>query len=175
MPYTLSRAFSLLSVPSASAIQSARQLRQKPARPIRSTFCTSVRCCKCLIRRRKAVAATASFSDLLDNSVLLIVQLENSIFLTVVPDRRSPSCAGVNVSKKMGPRARKVKILATLGPSSNSPEMNRKLYLAGADAFRINMSHGDHADHAARIATIRALEKERSELQSLMRISYAVF
>ncbi|HEY9580920.1 MAG TPA: pyruvate kinase [Rhizorhapis sp.] len=60
----------------------------------------------------------------------------------------------------MGPRARKVKILATLGPSSNSPEMIRKLYLAGADAFRINMSHGDHADHAARIATIRALEKE---------------
>jgi pyruvate kinase len=38
--------------------------------------------------------------------------------------------------------------------------MIRKLYLAGADAFRINMSHGDHADHAARIEAIRTLEKE---------------
>ncbi|HEX7782900.1 MAG TPA: pyruvate kinase [Sphingobium sp.] len=62
--------------------------------------------------------------------------------------------------KKFRPRSRKVRILATLGPSSNSPEMIRKLYLAGADAFRINMSHGSHEDHAERIATIRTLEKE---------------
>jgi pyruvate kinase len=64
------------------------------------------------------------------------------------------------LTKKIGPRSRKVRILATLGPSSNSHEMIRKLYLAGADAFRINMSHGDHADHAARIEAIRTLEKE---------------
>lgn len=38
--------------------------------------------------------------------------------------------------------------------------MIRALFLAGADAFRINMSHGDHAMHAANIATIRGLEKE---------------
>jgi pyruvate kinase len=62
--------------------------------------------------------------------------------------------------KKIRPRSRKVRILATLGPSSNSPEMIRKLYLAGADAFRINMSHGAHEDYAERIAAIRALEKE---------------
>ena len=60
----------------------------------------------------------------------------------------------------MRPRSRKVRILATLGPSSNSAEMIRKLYLAGADAFRINMSHGAHEEHAERIAAIRALEKE---------------
>lgn len=64
------------------------------------------------------------------------------------------------MTKKIVPRSRKVRILATLGPSSNSHEMIRKLYLAGADAFRINMSHGDHADHAARIEAIRTLEKE---------------
>ena len=64
------------------------------------------------------------------------------------------------MTKKIEPRSRKVRILATLGPSSNSHEMIRKLYLAGADAFRINMSHGDHADHAARIEAIRTLEKE---------------
>lgn len=58
------------------------------------------------------------------------------------------------------PRSRKVKILATLGPASANPEMIRKLFVAGADAFRVNMSHGDHATHAGVIASIRALEKE---------------
>ncbi|HET8611219.1 MAG TPA: pyruvate kinase, partial [Sphingomonas sp.] len=58
------------------------------------------------------------------------------------------------------PRRRKVRVLATLGPASRSPEMIRTLFLAGADAFRINMSHGSHEDHAAAIAAIRALEKE---------------
>ncbi len=58
------------------------------------------------------------------------------------------------------PRSRKVKILATLGPASTSPAMIRKLLLAGADAFRINMSHGNHTQKAAIVASIRALEKE---------------
>ncbi len=58
------------------------------------------------------------------------------------------------------PRERKVRILATLGPASSGVEMIRALYVAGADAFRINMSHGDHAVHAANIAAIRSLEKE---------------
>ena len=58
------------------------------------------------------------------------------------------------------PRTRKVRILATLGPASNTPEMIRKLVKSGADAFRINMSHGSHADHAKLIEIIRNLEKE---------------
>lgn len=58
------------------------------------------------------------------------------------------------------PRSRKVKILATVGPASRSPEMLAKLFRAGADAFRVNMSHGDHATHAETIASIRALEKQ---------------
>jgi pyruvate kinase len=58
------------------------------------------------------------------------------------------------------PRTRKVRILATLGPASHTPEMIRKLAKAGADAFRINMSHGTHKDHLELIETIRALEKE---------------
>ncbi|MEJ5976834.1 pyruvate kinase [Novosphingobium sp. PS1R-30] len=55
---------------------------------------------------------------------------------------------------------RKVKILATLGPASANPEMIGRLLRAGADAFRVNMSHGDHATHAATIAAIRAAEKD---------------
>lgn len=58
------------------------------------------------------------------------------------------------------PRSRKVRILATLGPASNTPEMVRQLAEAGADAFRVNMSHGTHADHKKLIETIRGLEKE---------------
>ncbi|MEP5936830.1 MAG: pyruvate kinase [Erythrobacter sp.] len=60
----------------------------------------------------------------------------------------------------LSPRGRKVKILATVGPASRSPEMLRKLFLAGADAFRVNMSHGDHKTHGESIAAIRAMEKE---------------
>ena len=61
---------------------------------------------------------------------------------------------------KFTPRTRKVRILATLGPASNSPEMIRKLAEAGADAFRVNMSHGSHEDHLKLIKVIRSLEKE---------------
>ncbi len=60
---------------------------------------------------------------------------------------------------KLDPRGRKVKILATLGPASRTPEMIEKLLRAGADAFRVNMSHGDHETHAQTIAAIRAVEK----------------
>ena len=58
------------------------------------------------------------------------------------------------------PRQRKVRILATLGPASANAEMIAALHRAGADAFRVNMSHGDHEGHAKVIAAIRALEKE---------------
>jgi len=57
-------------------------------------------------------------------------------------------------------RSRKVKILATLGPASANQAMIEKLLRAGADAFRVNMSHGDHATHAKTIAAVRAVEKK---------------
>jgi pyruvate kinase len=56
------------------------------------------------------------------------------------------------------PRARHVRVLATLGPASASDERIRALYEAGADAFRINMSHGDDASRTALIAAVRRLE-----------------
>ena len=62
--------------------------------------------------------------------------------------------------KKFDPRARKVKILATIGPASRDPDMLRRLFKAGADAFRVNMSHGEHSVHGETIRAIRALEKE---------------
>lgn len=64
------------------------------------------------------------------------------------------------MSQSLPPRTRKVKILATLGPASSDARMIRKLMLAGADAFRINMSHGDRRQKSRLVAHIRALEKE---------------
>ena len=66
----------------------------------------------------------------------------------------------MSVTELFTPRSRKVKILATLGPASSDPKMIRTLMLAGADAFRINMSHGDHAQKAKLVEIIRDLEKE---------------
>jgi len=57
-------------------------------------------------------------------------------------------------------RDRQAKIVATLGPASESPETIRALFEAGADVFRLNFSHGSHDDHAGRFRTIRALERE---------------
>ena len=64
------------------------------------------------------------------------------------------------MSRAINPRSRKVRVLATLGPASSSPEMIDRLSVAGADAFRINMSHGDQASKVAVIDAIRALEKK---------------
>jgi len=64
------------------------------------------------------------------------------------------------LTETLAPRLRKVKILATLGPASGDAKMIRRLMLAGADAFRINMSHGDQKQKAKSVESIRALEKE---------------
>ena len=64
------------------------------------------------------------------------------------------------MTETLPPRTRKVKILATLGPASSDPKMIRKLMLAGADAFRINMSHGNQKQKTKLVEAIRALEKE---------------
>lgn len=57
-------------------------------------------------------------------------------------------------------RERHTKILATLGPASEAPEVIRTLIEAGADVFRINMSHTDHA-HLKRLhGAIRGVERE---------------
>src|SRR3546814_20256779 len=56
-------------------------------------------------------------------------------------------------------RDRKVKILATLGPASSEEDMIQKLFEAGADLFRINMSHASHDTMRLLIKRIRAVEE----------------
>jgi pyruvate kinase len=57
-------------------------------------------------------------------------------------------------------RHRKIKIVATLGPASSDKATIHALWEAGADVFRLNMSHGTHDDIAARHAIIREIEAE---------------
>lgn len=52
------------------------------------------------------------------------------------------------------------KIIATVGPASESPDILEKLVLAGVSVFRINFSHGTEPEVVARFQAIRALEKK---------------
>ncbi len=57
-------------------------------------------------------------------------------------------------------RLRKAKILATLGPASGTIERIQALVAAGADVFRLNLSHGTHADHRLRYDLVRQVERD---------------
>ncbi len=57
-------------------------------------------------------------------------------------------------------RQRRTKILATLGPASSSREQIAALFTAGADVFRINMSHTPHDKLREFVETIRSIEHE---------------
>jgi len=50
---------------------------------------------------------------------------------------------------------RRAKIVATLGPATDSPEVMRRLIEAGVNVARLNMSHGNHADHQMRLELVR--------------------
>lgn len=66
---------------------------------------------------------------------------------------------------------RRTKIIATLGPATDSPEALRALIEAGADVLRINLSHGSHEEQALRATQVRdmarALKKEVAILADL--------
>ena len=70
------------------------------------------------------------------------------------------SPAGEASPTRIRPRARRVKILATLGPASNDRDMICQLAEAGADVFRINMSHASHDLMRDTVAAIRSVEEE---------------
>jgi len=52
------------------------------------------------------------------------------------------------------------KIVATLGPATDSPGVLNQLICAGVDVFRLNASHGTQEEHAARVAAVRAAARE---------------
>lgn len=54
----------------------------------------------------------------------------------------------------------KTKIVATVGPASNTPEMLRALVEAGVDVFRINFAHGQHGEHKQTVSTLREISRQ---------------
>jgi pyruvate kinase len=59
-------------------------------------------------------------------------------------------------------RLRRTKVVATLGPASGNPNTIARLFEAGADVFRINMSHSSHERLRELVAAIRAVEAEHN-------------
>ena len=57
-------------------------------------------------------------------------------------------------------RNRKAKIVATIGPSSDTRQTIEALFHAGVDVFRMNFSHGTHDDHKRRLDIVRAVEAD---------------
>ena len=55
---------------------------------------------------------------------------------------------------------RKTKIICTLGPSTDDPEVLKQLMLNGMDVARVNMSHQDHDAQRVRIGAVKKLREE---------------
>lgn len=60
---------------------------------------------------------------------------------------------------KQSSSIKNTKVIATLGPASNNPQMIESLITAGVNIFRLNFSHGTHETHGTNLKTIRSIEK----------------
>ena len=60
----------------------------------------------------------------------------------------------------MNPLTHRTKIVATIGPASNSPEMLKQMVQAGMNVARLNFSHGSYEDHARMVSLLRSVSQE---------------
>ena len=92
--------------------------------------------------------STSLFATVANNTELL-----SPTFVSSSTRQSSTTVAAV---PKMAQRWRKsTKQLATLGPASSTKEMIEKLFLAGADVFRLNFSHGSQEQKKELLIMIR--------------------
>jgi pyruvate kinase len=68
----------------------------------------------------------------------------------------------------VGVGIRRTKIIATVGPSSNAPDVLRAMLDAGVDVFRLNFSHGTHETHAVNIRSIRDIARQAGKHVAIM-------
>lgn len=62
----------------------------------------------------------------------------------------------------------RTKIVATIGPASNKPEVIRKMLAAGMNVARINFSHGDHEGHTATVKMLREVAAAEKKLLAIL-------
>ena len=77
---------------------------------------------------------------------------------TEIPELRPFASQPVPITINPRRFLKATKQLATLGPASNYIEMIEKLFLSGADMFRLNFSHGEHSEKAQLVNLIREVE-----------------
>src|SRR3954462_3958916 len=70
-----------------------------------------------------------------------------------------------NVSSRVFKRT---KILATLGPATDSYEIILQMLKSGVNGFRLNFSHGEHAEHAQRLERVRKASAEVGKPVSIL-------
>ena len=87
-------------------------------------------------------------------STCVNARIQPPLLMSVIRD----SAVKINVQQRRFRKA--TKQIATLGPASSSFDMIEKLFLSGADIFRLNFSHGEHSEKAMLVDTIRAVEKK---------------
>jgi len=63
---------------------------------------------------------------------------------------------------------RRTKVVSTLGPASESPEVLERLILAGVNVVRLNFSHGSPEDHMRRAETVRALAAKHNRFVAVL-------
>ena len=73
-----------------------------------------------------------------------------------------------NIAKKVSLRWRRTKIVATVGPATDTDKRIRELLKAGVNVFRLNMSHGDHDYHRKVFNRIRACSKKEGVVSAIL-------
>ncbi|HYP74201.1 MAG TPA: pyruvate kinase, partial [Microbacterium sp.] len=63
---------------------------------------------------------------------------------------------------------RRAKIVATLGPATESYEMIRAIIEAGVDVTRLNLSHGSYAEHEVRFANVRKAAEDAGRAVAIL-------
>ena len=63
---------------------------------------------------------------------------------------------------------KKTKVVCTMGPNTNDPELMRKLIQNGMDVARFNFSHGDHAEHKGRMDLLKQLREEEHATTAIL-------
>lgn len=99
------------------------------------------------------------------SSIVLSSSYLNDVEGTTDTNGATGSTMGKTVASapRIAQRWRKsTKQLATLGPASSDREMIEKLFLAGADVFRLNFSHGSQEQKKELLDTIRSVEEQYS-------------